>query len=159
MKKAFTLIELLVVVLIIGILAAIALPQYKTAIAKTRFMEIVAMANNLYQAQKRYYMVNNTYSKDLNSLDIQMPKHSETTASTKWGSCNINYNLDEGTPTLLGCHLTVPDVFYGINYSVGIRSCYSYSSDNFAADQLCKNVFGGEGVPGCNGNCHIWTQH
>jgi prepilin-type N-terminal cleavage/methylation domain-containing protein len=49
-KKAFTLIELLVVVLIIGILAAIALPQYQTAVAKTRVSEALIVGKNMRTA-------------------------------------------------------------------------------------------------------------
>lgn len=73
MKKAFTLIELLVVVLIIGILSAIALPQYEKAVEKSRAAEPMTLLNALGKAQEVYYMANGTYADSFNLLDVEIP--------------------------------------------------------------------------------------
>ena len=72
-KNGFTLIELLVVVLIIGILAAVAVPQYQKAIEKTRAAEVYTLLSSLYRAQKAYYLSSGQWAKDFSELPIEFP--------------------------------------------------------------------------------------
>jgi type IV pilus assembly protein PilE len=61
LHKGFTLIELLIVVVVMGVLAAIALPSYKSYVQRAKRAAARTAVQNMAQMQERYFTQNNTY--------------------------------------------------------------------------------------------------
>ena len=92
-EAGFTLIELLVVVLIIGILAAIAVPQYFKVVDKGRFAEATSCFSVLKGAQERYFLKYNTYGSALTGLDTTCAASSAFTVPTLTGGTSYSATL------------------------------------------------------------------
>ena len=81
-----TLLELMIVVVIIGLLAAIAYPNYRQYAARAKRNEAKAALLQIATLQERFYLQNNSYTTDMTELGFKLA--SNNTSDT--GSYNIN---------------------------------------------------------------------
>ncbi len=72
-QQAFTLIELLVVVLIIGILAAVALPQYQKVVERSKATQAITLLKSVYNAAKAYQLANGEWPRNFDELAVDIP--------------------------------------------------------------------------------------
>ncbi|MEE9554455.1 MAG: prepilin-type N-terminal cleavage/methylation domain-containing protein [candidate division Zixibacteria bacterium] len=63
-SKGFTLIELMVVVVIIGVLAALAIPRFMSSAAKSKQSEAKQLLKQVYNMQRSYFMLHESYCLD-----------------------------------------------------------------------------------------------
>jgi len=72
-ERGFTLVELAVVVVIIGILAAFAVPKFLNSVERSKAAEAFNYLSTVQTAQERYHARQGTYSATMEALDVDLP--------------------------------------------------------------------------------------
>ncbi len=139
MPCGFTLIELLVVVLIIGILAAVALPQYQKAVEKSRAIQLYTLLSSVAQAQQLYRLANGEYTGDFSKLDIDFPYESGDETGGSFTGGDYTWSKCSNNSCLYGWR-SYQDGRYGLEVSFNTGDFLCIAEKNTKAVNLCQTL-------------------
>ena len=147
-RAGFTLIELLVVVLTIGILASVALPQYRKAVEKSKSIQAITLLKSVYNAAQSYQFANGEWPSSFEELAVAIPwtgsqngiqtgKHKPGKSNQDW-SIQIRNSSNDATRGIVVTRIS--GTYKGASFA--IYSVPEYTQ--FLADELlCIEMRGG----------------
>ena len=157
-KQGFTLIELLVVVLIIGILSAVAVPQYQKAVLKSRLATVMNIVKAIHEAEEVYYLAHGTYTNQIEDLDVELPEATRT--SSPGGSTFLDWkngqyhvtiepSLVSGSVMKDGKYYIQYQHLYDNNSSANHIRCVAWDIAGEVAENICAGMGGSKSNNAC----------
>ncbi|MDD7578984.1 MAG: prepilin-type N-terminal cleavage/methylation domain-containing protein [Elusimicrobia bacterium] len=160
--KGFTLIELLVVVLIIGILSAVALPQYTKAVEKSRAAEALSMMKSLSTGFEEYVLANGSLPPSFDVLSV-VPSNVEPNGSGCINFRSFQYCIQHG-PRLQSWRInglsSYGFIWYSSMQNIGVagKQFYCFEQKNSQAQKMgiCKAVGGRDKFQSPTASTYEW---
>ena len=126
-------------VLIIGILAAIALPQYKKSVEKARFVEPREWTRRIYEAEKAFYLANGTWGHDMQALPVDFPPGTQYSMNESFGSAQLpngglKFSFNKNNNSI---QYNYKNVLFTLYLEDGTLYCYFHVGD----DRPAKKAF------------------
>ena len=138
-KWGFTLIELLVVVLIIGILAAVALPQYRKAVEKARIARVLPLLRSVVMAQDAHYLATGKYTTELDDLDLSIKHGNKVADYIENEKLNEYEDVEGGNLVIYSVHHGVVWIgqYVTIDFNPPDNYCYTENLDTDLGEAVC----------------------
>ena len=138
-RHGFTLMELLSVVVILGVLTAVAVPQYTKSVHRTEAANALISLKTVFDSAKRYHSSFDTWPTSFRGLDTKMLLNADSTNTS--GAYQYSFPANE----VLACKMSGTDSLYCLrahyySFGSGTPDVYTCESSLTKYQNMCASL-------------------
>ncbi len=90
-EKGLSLMEVMITLIIVAVIAGLAYPRYQRMVSRSKQTEPKTVLQSIYMGQDLYFTMNQSYTGNLDELDVQIPDNVKYSYSVKLGENGTTY--------------------------------------------------------------------